>query len=115
MNGLASASSISQSLLQIPENSAAGPVDTIGAGSTTTQPSESHQDSSSSIDQHLDSTATTNIIPNVPSALDTQNPATSAQPEGEIAEVIDDPRDKAEAVEKQNAQAEPLVIKEEGG
>jgi protein phosphatase-4 regulatory subunit 3 len=115
MNGLASASSISQSLLQISENSAAGPVDTIGAGSTTTQPSESLPDSSSSIDQHLDSTATTNIIPNVPPALETQAPATGAQPEGGTAEVIDNRQDKGGAADKQATQPEPLAIKEEGG
>ncbi|KIM46489.1 hypothetical protein M413DRAFT_441578 [Hebeloma cylindrosporum] len=115
MNGPASAPSLSQSLLQSSENSAAGPVDTIGAGSTTVSDPQI-QDSSSSIDRHLDSPPATIIIPNGLSASDTQKPATSSQPEGglvEIAEVIDNRQDKGGA-EKEGPQAEPLTIKEEG-
>lgn len=117
MNGLASASSLSQSLLQSSENFAAGPVDTIGAGSTTiSDPQPSLQDSSSSIDRQLDSTATTNIIPNGISVSDTQKPATYSQPEGGLvqpAEVIDDRRDKGGAADEEGAQAEPLIVKED--
>lgn len=117
MNGLASAPSLSQSLLQPPENFAAGPVDTVGAGSTTiSDPQPSPQDSSSSIDRQLDSTAATNIIPNGLSTSDTQKPATGSQPEGGLvqhAEVIDDRQDKGGAAEKEGAQAEPLVIKDD--
>ena len=116
MNGLASASSLSQSLLQPSENSAAGTLDTLGAGSTISDPQPSPQDSSSSID-HLESTAGPNIITNGLSASDTQKFATSSQPDGGLvrtADVIIDRQDKGGAAEKEGAQAEPLVIKEEG-
>ena len=115
MNGLASASPLSQSLLQPSENFAAGSVDTTGAGSTTiSDPQPSLPDSSSSIDRQLDSTAATNLTPDGLSAPDTQKPATYSQPEGtQPAEVIDDRQDKGGAAHEESARAEPLIVKED--